>query len=165
MSRHIPKSKSAVFSGYLITPDKFEEFVSSLPVPRSWESEELDDEHEPFLEFINEYCRWRRRRDPNKKKCLPMIRARYAKRDEPSVTSDRISHMFFATRCVPYESPCQMKKSHPDSQRLRAETERDRALFNLFKQTAESEGGKIDRDMVTFGIIRDWHPAHDPYCF
>ncbi|EPQ52049.1 hypothetical protein GLOTRDRAFT_122780 [Gloeophyllum trabeum ATCC 11539] len=165
MSSRVPKSKSGVFSGYLIDPDKFKEFVSSLPVEKVWEDEECFGD--PYEALIIGYCNWRLqvgRVNPQKKKYLPRIRVRHALPGEPSVTQDRITHMFFATRCVPYKRSSQMDESHPDSQRLREETERDRALFNVFKQTVESEGGKIDRDMVTFGIIRDWHPAHDPFC-
>ncbi|TFK47612.1 hypothetical protein OE88DRAFT_1665850 [Heliocybe sulcata] len=164
MSCTVPKSKSAVFSGYLMAPDKFKEFACSLPTPRPWEREGYT--RDPFVPQIQAYCYWRRRLDPKKRKYFPMIRARYAADDnEPSVTEDRITHMFFATRFVPYKGPSQMNESHPNSKRLRTETEKDRALLNLFKQVVESDGAKFDQDMVTFGTIRDWHPAHDPYSF
>ncbi|EPQ52048.1 hypothetical protein GLOTRDRAFT_132170 [Gloeophyllum trabeum ATCC 11539] len=136
MSSDVPKSKSAVFSGYLMSPDKFKEFVYSLPVARPWEDEEYYGD--PYEAIIGEYSYWRRHVDPKKKKYLPMIRARFAESgDEPGVTRDRITHLLFATRYVPYKGPSQMSVSHPNSLPLLTETERDRALFNVFKQTGE----------------------------
>ncbi|EPQ52054.1 hypothetical protein GLOTRDRAFT_132178 [Gloeophyllum trabeum ATCC 11539] len=134
MSCKCSKYKFAAFSGYLITPENFGKFVCSLPVLRDWEDEEFGGD--PFVEHITRYA---------------------ASDDEPSVTDDRITHMFFATRYVPYECPSQLDESHPDSEPLRTKTEKDRAMLNKWKEIYESVGGKFDRDMVTFGIIKEWH--------
>ncbi|KAK7033897.1 hypothetical protein VNI00_012521 [Paramarasmius palmivorus] len=142
----------AVYSGYTMPPDKFIEFVESLPLKVKWKRRDGDR----LAMCVSNYLSWRRRLTRREEMLMtPVARFHYKPKD-PGVNRpliECVEGIFMSVRGVRYRSPQQLERTE-ENRRLWEENDMDRAKLERFIQLVQKKGGSLDTTGSQFGAIK-----------